>query len=116
MAQHLREAVGAVVKRVAMDRRRLLGRKQASRLRAVSNASDLLSLVGLGHELIGKRIVGEAQATHKFQGNSGALVWSHLLVEALGVGSVEWRLHVVTPLWRQVSAREILSLAVLLRS
>jgi hypothetical protein len=109
MVQDLREAVRTALKRVAMDRRRLLGRKQTRRLQRAPGDDDLLlryasllrrlDLLSLSRELLGGGIASEAEAAHKFQGNGGALVRSHLFVEGRGVGLVEWRLHVLAPSW-----------------
>jgi hypothetical protein len=84
MAHDLGETVGTVIKRVAMDRSRLLSREQARRHQGTSNDFDLLAcclircanLFRLRHELLGGRVACEAEAPHKFQGNGGALVWA----------------------------------------
>ena len=88
MVHDLSEAVGPVVKGVAMDRRRLLGREQAWRHQGAPNDFHLLlccarlfHLLGLRHELLGGGIAREAETARKLQSNGGALVWSHLLVE-----------------------------------
>jgi hypothetical protein len=103
MVQDLREAVGMLVKGVAMDGCRLLGSEQAWRHQRAPNDFDLLIrcayLLSLSHELLSSRIARESEAAHKFQGNGGALVRAHLLIEATGVGLVEWWLHVDAPSW-----------------